>query len=104
MQLEAPQAGLAERCYFHTMEPDAKGEVRAEIWNPQLEFGAFIQYDATALPHFTQWKMMGARTYVNGLEPSNAPLGSRAALREKNALPVIEGGEEKIFTLELGVV
>lgn len=104
MQLEAPQPGLAERCYFHTMTPGAGGQVRAEIWNSQIEFGAFIQYDATALPYFTQWKMMGARNYVNGLEPSNAPLASRAELREKNALPHIEPGEEKIFSLELGVV
>jgi hypothetical protein len=102
MQLEAPQAGIAERCYFHTMQPDEKGKVRAEIWNEGLRFGAFIEYSFAQLPHFTQWKMMGARTYVNGLEPSNAPLAPRAELREKGVLPFLEPGEEKIFEVELG--
>ena len=104
MQLEAPQAGIGERCYFHTMQPDQNGKVRAEILNQNLNFGAFMEYSFAQLPHFTQWKMMGAGTYVNGLEPSNAPLDSRAALREQNLLPILEAGEEKIFELELGVL
>ena len=103
-QLEAPQAGIGERCYFHTMSPDESGSVRAEIWNEKLQFGAFIKYSHAQLPHFTQWKMMGAGTYVNGLEPSNAPLAPRAELRAKNLLPMIEPGEEKVFKVELGVV
>jgi hypothetical protein len=104
MNLETPQAGLAERCYFHTMQPDENGNVRAEIWNQELEFGAYLEYSFAALPHFTQWKMMGARTYVNGLEPSNAPLASRADLRTKGTLPLLEAGEERTFELELGAL
>lgn len=104
MQMEAPQVGIAERCYFHTMTPDKNGKVRAEIWNEKMQFGAFVEYSHAQLSHFTQWKMMGAGTYVNGLEPSNAPLASRAELRAKNLLPMIEAGEEKVFEIELGVV
>jgi hypothetical protein len=104
MQLEAPQDGIGERCYFHTMQPDKNGNVRAEIWNEDLNFGAFMEYSFAELPHFTQWKMMGAGTYVNGLEPSNAPLNSRSALREKNLLPMLEPGEEKLVEVELGVL
>lgn len=103
-RFEAPQPGTAERCYFHTMQPDENGKVRAEIWNGKLNFGAFIQYEFEQLPYFTQWKTTDAGTYVNGLEPSNAPLASRAALKEKNALPMIEAGEEKSFEMELGVL
>jgi hypothetical protein len=103
-QLEAPQIGIEERCYFHTMQPDENGKVRAEIWNEELQFGAFISYDFEQLPFFTQWKMMGAGTYVNGLEPSNAPLAPRAELREKNQLPILEAGEEKVFDVELGII
>lgn len=103
-RFEAPQAKIAERCYFHTMQPDESGTVRAEIWNKKLLFGAFMQYQFTQLPHFTQWKMMGAGTYVNGLEPSNAPLAPRAVLREKNQLPFLEPGETKTFEMELGAI
>jgi hypothetical protein len=102
-QLEAPQAGLAERCYFHTMTPEESGKVRAEIWNENLSFGAYVAYSHEQLPYFTQWKMMGAGTYVNGLEPSNAPLMPRSELRAKNLLPYIDPGEEKLFEVELGV-
>jgi hypothetical protein len=104
MKLEAPQAGIAERCYFHTMLPDETGAVRAEIWNEPLQFGAFIKYSFAQLPFFTQWKMMGASTYVNGLEPSNAPLAPRAELRENDQLPILQPGEEKHFEVELGAI
>jgi hypothetical protein len=104
MKLEAPQTGFAEQVYFHDMTPDENGKVRAEIWNEKLQFGAFVEYSRAQLPHFTQWKMMGAGNYVNGLEPSNAPLASRAQLRARNLLPIIEPGEEKVFEVELGVV
>lgn len=104
MKLEAPQTGISERCYFHTMQPDENGNVRAEIWNEQLQYGAFMKYPFAQLPHFTQWKMMGAGTYVNGLEPSNAPLAPRSELKAKGLLPMIESGEEKQFGIELGVL
>lgn len=104
MQLEPPQPGYAERVYFHDMTPDENGFVCAEIWNEQLNFGAYINYRADTLPHFTQWKMMGAGTYVCGLEPSNAPLVPRAELRSRGALPVLQPGEARDFHLELGVL
>jgi hypothetical protein len=75
MQLESATAGLRGAVYFHDMTPDADGFVRAEIWNEQLRFGAYITIAPNTLPHFTQWKMMGAGTYVCGLEPSNCAVG-----------------------------
>jgi hypothetical protein len=104
MQLEAPQSAYAERVYFHQMQPDESGFVRAEIWNEQLHFGAYVRYRADTLPHFTQWKMMGMGTYVCGLEPSNAPLASRAELRQRGQLPVLQPDETREFEIELGVI
>jgi hypothetical protein len=104
MKLETPQAGYAERVYFHQMQPDNNGWVRAEIWNEELQFGGYVSYQAETLPHFTQWKMMGAGTYVCGLEPSNAPLASRADLKSRGELPILEPSETREFELELGVV
>ena len=101
---EAPIPGTEERCYFHTMQGDENGFVRAEIWNEKLNFGAFMRYSLAQFPFFTQWKTTDAGTYVNGLEPSNAPLASRAELKEKGALPIIEAGQEMIFEIELGVL
>ncbi len=104
MNLHAPQTGYDERVYFHDMTPDSNGMVRAEIWNDDLQFGAYVSYRARELPRFTQWKMLGAGTYVCGLEPSNAPLASRAQLRKRGELPFLKPGETRHFALELGVV
>ena len=102
-QLEPPQTSYAERCYFHTMAPDSGGWVRAEIHNHDLDFGAYIRYHAATLPFFTQWKMMGAGTYVCGLEPSNAPLVPRSELRARGELPSLQPGESREFQIEIGI-
>jgi hypothetical protein len=104
MTFEAPRADYAEKCYFHDMTPDAEGLVRAEIWNPTLNFGGYLRYHAQQLPAFTQWKMLGAGTYVCGLEPGNAPLVSRRELRERGLLPMLEPGETRLIEIELGAV
>lgn len=103
-QMEAAQPGNAERCYAHTMTPDEAGWVQAEIWNPALNFGGFVRYRHDELPFFTQWKMMGAGTYACGLEPSNAYLVSRAELRKRGELPILQPGEVKEIRVELGAL
>lgn len=103
-QLEAPQPNFAEQCFFHDVEADAGGKVRAEIWNENLGFGSFVCYDKAALPFFTQWKMTGEGTYVCGLEPSNAPLVPRSELKARGALPILQPGETREFEIELGIV
>jgi hypothetical protein len=103
-ELESPQPDYAERCYFHAVSADENGYARASIRNQKLGFGAYIRYKTAELPYFTQWKMMGAGDYVCGLEPSNAFLTSRAELRERGELPVLQPGEAREFTVELGVL
>ena len=101
--LEAPQPEYAEHVYFHELKRDAE-TVRASIRNTKLDFGGYVEFDAMQMPHLTQWKMMGAGNYVCGLEPSNAPLKSRATLREEESLPMLEAGESREFDVELGVI
>jgi len=101
-QMEPSDPECPELCFFHTMQPDENGFVRCEIYNQQLKFGGYLRYRFDELPDFTQWKMMGAGDYVCGLEPSNAPLRSRTALKEMNALPHLEPGETRDIHVELG--
>lgn len=100
MELEAPTPQYAERCYFHDVSADADGLARAGIWNPRLNLGCRLTYNPAQLPWFTQWKMLGAGAYVCGLEPSNAPLTSRAQLRASHQLPLLEPGESVTIDLE----
>lgn len=102
-ELSAPDPHYAERVYFHDVEADASGRARVGIRNHELGFGGYVEYSLAQLPYLTQWKMMSAGDYACGLEPSNAPLGSRADLRERGELPMLLAGESREFNLTFGV-
>ena len=97
MQMEEPQAGYEEQCFFHTF--DKKG--LAAIYNPEVEKGLAITFDADSLPYFTEWKMMGERDYVLGLEPGNCHPDGRNKIREEGALVVLESGESVSYKVNI---
>lgn len=90
MKMEKPQAGYVERCYYHTFTKDGV----ASIFQPKLGTGIKIQYDARKLDCFVEWKMMGIRDYVLGLECGNCYPDGRNVMREKGILKFIEPGEK----------
>lgn len=91
-----PTPGFQEQCYFHEFE--RKGKV--EIYNPMLEKGMRLAFDTNELPHFTQWKQMGIRDYVLGVEPGTCnPIGRKKAEKEGQLFSV-PAGESKEFTLQ----
>lgn len=81
-KVEKPQAGYEEMCFYHTMDKAA----RVTLEQPKLGIGLAIEYDAENLPYFTQWKMMGEKMYVMGLEPANCAIDGRAAMRANGDL------------------
>ncbi len=96
-RIESPQAGRAEEVFFHHIAGETG---QASIANAARGVEVKLRYRTAQLPHFTQWKAMGAGNYALGLEPSNAPLASRAELRARGELPNLEAGERQIFELE----
>lgn len=96
-QIEAPQNDYREQVFFHQIAPHEAGSCRAALWNTARELGVEIEFAAAQLPYFTQWKMLGAGCYVLGLEPSNAPLASRAELLKRNEMPSLAPGESREF-------
>ncbi len=93
-----PQAGFAEQCYYHTYK-DNNG--CAMLFNKNIGNGLSITFDADKLNVLTEWKMMGERDYVLGLEPSNSKLEGRKALKENGQLKYLEPGEQQIFRIEI---
>lgn len=93
-----PQPGYRERCYYHRF-PDEKG--RASIWQPKLGQGLEITFDASELDGFVEWKMMGVRDYVLGLECGNCYPDGRNVMREKGMLKFLEPGEEKLYQVKV---
>ena len=105
--VEPPQAGFEEQVFFHQLPGQTSshgGMGRAAIWNEVRQLGVQLKWERAQLPFLTQWKMLGAGAYVMGLEPSNAPLASRAQLLERGEMPVLEAGETRDFEIEFDFV
>ncbi len=93
LEVIKPQAGYVERCYYHKFE----GQGKASIYQPKLGQGLEILFDATQLDGFTQWKMMGVRDYVMGLECANCYPDGRDVMRQNGMLKFLAPGESKTY-------
>jgi len=103
-----PIPGYKEEVFFHTMNPDSEGYVRAAIVNRKFEggkgIGVYVKYRKSELDRFIEWKLMGEGTYVVGMEPANCLVQGRAKERERGTLQFIEPGEVREFHVEIGVL
>ena len=100
MKMETPQAGYIERCYYHSF---AKGKGMAGIYQPKHHIGLRILFDADELDGFVEWKMMGIRDYVLGLECGNCYPDGRDVMRKTGMLKFLNPGEEKQYRVRVAV-
>ncbi len=98
--MEKPQPQFQERCYYHSI--DGKGV--ASIFQPKLKFGLAIEFDSADLDCLTEWKMMGERDYVLGLEPGNCYPDGRSVMREKGILKFLSAGESKTLKFKVKLI
>lgn len=101
MHMQKPTAGYQERCYYHKFA-DEKGF--AGIYQPKLGIGLEIRFDAKALDGFVEWKMMGIRDYVLGLECGNCYPDGRAMMRKAGMLKYLQPGEKKTYSVKINIV
>ncbi|WP_270484899.1 aldose 1-epimerase family protein [Blautia massiliensis (ex Durand et al. 2017)] len=94
-----PQKGFEEQCYYHLMEKE--GVVK--IYQPKIDTGVCVRYDPEKLPFFTQWKMMGKRDYVLGLEPGNCTADGRDVMRKDGCLKVLNPDEKVSYSIEISL-
>ena len=92
-----PTPGFQEQCYFHHFHSDGK----ASIYNPDIGKGLMICFDNGQLDHFTQWKMMGYRDYVLGLEPGNCHPCGRDVMRQQGKLKYLKPGQKVTFEVNV---
>ena len=71
------------------------------IYSPLLDASLCIRFDPKQLPFFTQWKMMGVRDYVLGLEPGNCHPDGRAKMRADGLLDFLQPGESREFSVTI---
>lgn len=107
-QFHAPVPGYKEKCYRHEMAADSNGDVLVGLANPNfangIGLGVFVRYQKKQLPIYTEWKMMGPSEYVVGIEPANCFVTGRDKARAAGELVVLEPGEKRSYTVEIGVL
>jgi hypothetical protein len=105
---EAPIVGYQEQCFYHDMVADAAGMVTVLLVNRSFGggqgLGVALKYRQAELPRFIQWKMVGAGTYVTGLEPANGLVEGRDKERARGTLQFLQPGEQREYVLEINVL
>lgn len=96
-QMLKPQPQFEEQCYYHSFEKDG----RASIYNPDIGQGLAITFDAESLKFFTEWKMMGERDYVLGLEPGNCTPDGRDRMRSEGSLTILQPSESVTYQVHI---
>ena len=76
----------------------------AAIYQPKLGLGLEIRFDAGELDGFVEWKMMGVRDYVLGLECGNCYPDGRDVMRRTGMLKFLKPGEKKAYRVEIRMV
>lgn len=99
LETEKPQAGYQERCYYYDVKEN-NGVARVGIYNGDISKGVYLTYNKSALPCFTEWKMMGKTDYVLGLEPGNCTPDGRDVLRKNGTLKFLEPDENCTTTIK----
>ena len=98
LKMEKPTAGYQERCYYYRFG-DENG--MASIWQPKLNVGLCMRFDANELDGFVEWKMMGVRDYVLGLECGNCYPDGRDVMRKNGMLKFLQPGEKKEYRVRI---
>ena len=100
MHMQKPTPGYEEMCFYHTFA-DENGA--ASIYQPKLGIGLNITWNAKDLDCFCEWKMMGVRDYVLGLECGNCTPDGREKTRQDGILKFLEPGETKTYVVKVAL-
>lgn len=100
LQMEKPQPGYEERCYYHKFD---QKEGKASIYQPKLGMELEITFDTESLDGFVEWKMMGVRDYVLGLECGNCYPDGRDVMRKTGMLKFLQPGESKRYKVKVEI-
>lgn len=107
-RMSGPVPRFREQIFFHDLSRNRRGETCVALINEDFGdgegFGVVMRYPVESLPHFTQWKMMGERTYTCGLEPGNCRVLGRAQERAEGRLVTLRPGQSVNYRLELEVL
>lgn len=103
-RFSGPVAGYKEQVFYHRPHPDEEGWATAALINRTLDLCLYVRFRTNELPRLAEWKMLGEKAYVLGLEPSNCATGGRAKERAAGTLQFLDPGAVRDFAVECGVL
>lgn len=86
--------GYVEPSYYQPTGTDS-------IYQPKLKKGLTISFDASKLDGFVEWKMMGVRDYMLGLECGNCYPDGRDVMRKTGMLKFLKPGKRKMYEVKI---
>ena len=98
MKMQTPTAGYQECCYYHKFD---KKDVTVSIEQKKIDSKLSITFDSEELDGFVEWKMMGVRDYVLGLECGNCYPDGRDVMRKNGMLKFLAPGEKRSYTVKV---
>jgi hypothetical protein len=99
-QVIPPTQNFTEQCYFHEFAKEGL----AALYNHDIQKGIAITFDTAQLDTLTQWKMMGVKDYVMGLEPGNCNPSGRDVMRKEGKLKFIRPMERMKYDVEVALL
>jgi len=94
----APIPNFVEQCYYHKFKGTT---ANIKVSNESIQKGLEFTFDTTQFPEFTEWKMMGTRDYVLGIEPCTNTLEGRDTLLKNGKMKSLNPEESASFGVQL---
>jgi hypothetical protein len=104
-----PEKGFFAEGFEIPVHAGSDGWVGAAVVNRGFRaleggLGVYLRYDATTLPVYLEWRMMGEGLYAVGMEPATNGFKTIPELIEAGYPIMLEPSEERVYQLEFGVL
>lgn len=101
--MTAPVAGVAERVFYHRLAKQAETtEVRLGNVIGDRRLSMTMRLPTAELGCLVEWKMMGERDYVLGIEPGNCFVAGRDAILAEEGAEMLAPGAVKTVNIDVG--
>ena len=95
-----PVHGYREQVFYYS----SADKSYAQLYNPNISLGVRIGFRQAQLKHLMQWKQMGEKEYVIGIEPATWFPEGRVKAREDGGLIMLAPLERRCFDLEVEII
>lgn len=101
-EFSKPQNNISELVYYHTLEKkNNNSNIVIENQFDDLKLKAEISFPLDSLNHLVEWKMLGEKNYILGIEPGNTFASGRDYSFKNNDVEYLDPNEVKKIEMHL---